>query len=206
MLPLFPSPTTSLGFLSASGYNPSVKCGCVCRSWQPHSSSPLTSDIYWKKLSWQGKLFCCRKQKSSLSGLNNYSSYNNTTSSANRNMLLQWTEIKHRQVAFRLYYVVLIYFCFATSCILLTVKQKHTSGLNSYSNYTDSSWFFQNLHSAFSCFWCINLFGGGRKTINCGEKNSCETSENFNRWKRKHFHIGILAFSHLCYDIQKRYC
>lgn len=147
-----------------------------------------------KKLSWQGKLFCYRKQKSSLSGLNNYSSYNSTTSSANRNILLQGTEIKRRQVAFCLYYVVLLYFCFTTSCVLLTAKQKHTSGWNSYSNYAHSSLFFQNLYNAFSYFWCVNLFGGGRKTINCGEKTALKHQRILIGEKENIFILGSWPF------------
>lgn len=85
-------------------------------------------------------------------------------------MLLQGTESKHRQVAFCLYYIVLFYFCFTVPCVLLAVKQKHTSGLNSYSNCAHPLLFFQNLHSAFSYFWWRKPFGGGIKTINYGEK------------------------------------
>lgn len=95
---------------------------------------------------------CYRKKKRSLSGLNNPPSYGSRTSSANRNMLFQGPERKHRQVAFCLYYTVLICFCFTVSWVLLDVKQKHSSGLNSCSNCTHLV-FFYSLHSAFSYFW-----------------------------------------------------
>lgn len=67
-------------------------------------------------------------------------------------MLFQWRESKHRQVVFCLYYIVLIYFSFAVFCILVAVKQKHTSSLNPCSNNAYSLLVFQNLHSQFNYF------------------------------------------------------
>lgn len=143
--------------------------------------------------------FCYKKKKSSklVAGLNNYSSYDSRTTSANRNM---GTESKHREVAFCLYYIFLIYFSFTASWVLLDVN---TSGLNSYSNCAHSLLFFQNLHSAFSYFWWRNPCGGGIKTTNYGEKTALKCHGNL-KLKRKPFHNEFLPFSHWYYYIQKR--
>lgn len=112
------------------------------------------------------KLILLRREEKIIVWLKYYSSYDSRTSSANRNMLLQGTESKHRQVAFCLQYTVLIYFCFPEACVLLAAKEKHTHGLNSYSNCALSLLFFRSLHSALSHFWWKTPFSGDIKTMN----------------------------------------